>query len=63
MSRDELISRIIGLNPTAAPDFLTRFSEPQLEAYLRRLQGSWWVQNVATTRRARRDEPTNTRAA
>lgn len=63
MSRDELVSRIVGLNPTAAPEFLTRFSEPQLEAYLRRLQGSWWVQHVASTRRAHRDEPSNTRAA
>lgn len=38
MSKVELIERIMRLNRTARRDFLLVFSEPELEAYLKRLE-------------------------
>ena len=38
LSREQLIDRILFLNPTAEVSFLDGFDEPGLRAYLRRLQ-------------------------
>lgn len=38
MSKSELITAILEINRTAAPEFLQRFREPELEAYLKRVK-------------------------
>ncbi len=38
MSKSELITAILQINRTAAPEFLQRFREPELEAYLKRVK-------------------------
>lgn len=38
MTKFEMIERIRQINPTALPEFLDRFAEPDLLAYLRQLQ-------------------------
>ncbi len=37
MSKERLIEAIVGVNPSARPEFLTRFHERELDDYLRRL--------------------------
>ena len=37
MSKDQMIDRIRQCNQSARPEFLTRFDEPTLNSYLRRL--------------------------
>lgn len=54
LRRDQLVDRIVGLNPTANPSFLLRFPEDRLEEYLNHLQiaaeprGSRWVRSAST---------------
>ena len=49
LTREQLVDRIITLNPTATPEFLARFEEDSLDQYLRRLatasgpRGRGWV--------------------
>jgi hypothetical protein len=37
LSREQLLDRIMSLNPTATSEFLARFGEDDLEEYLQRL--------------------------
>lgn len=54
LRRDQLVDRIVGLNPTADPTFLMRFEENRLEEYLSHLQiaaeprGTRWVRSAST---------------
>jgi hypothetical protein len=38
MNKRDMIERIRDLNPTATPEFLARFNDEDLAAYLRQLQ-------------------------
>ncbi|MBX3362071.1 MAG: hypothetical protein KF705_11635 [Phycisphaeraceae bacterium] len=54
LRRDQLVDRIVGLNPTANPTFLLRFNDRTLEEYLSHLQiaseprGNRWVRSAST---------------
>lgn len=37
LTREQLVDRIMTLNPTATPEFLARFEHESLDEYLRRL--------------------------
>lgn len=40
LTREQVVDRIITLNPSASPEFLDRFPEPALDEYLRRLDSA-----------------------
>lgn len=54
LRRDQLVDRIVGMNPTASPTFLLGFNEDRLEEYLSHLQtaaeprGSRWVRQASS---------------
>ena len=54
LRREQLIDRIVVMNPTACPMFLSRFNESRLEEYLDHLQaaseprGSRWVRQASS---------------
>lgn len=54
LRREQLVDRIVGMNPSATSSFLLRFDEGRLEEYLSHLQaaaeprGSRWVRPAST---------------
>lgn len=53
LTREQVVDRIITINPTATADFLNRFRDQSLELYLERLssatrRGASWVRPQET---------------
>lgn len=53
LTREQVVDRIITINPTATADFLNRFRDQSLELYLERLsttmrRGASWVRQEET---------------
>lgn len=53
LTREQVVDRIITINPTATADFLNRFQDQSLELYLERLsssmrRGASWVRRGET---------------
>lgn len=65
LRREQLVDRIVGMNPSATPSFLLRFDEDRLEEYLSHLQaaaeprGSRWVRPASTPAIVWHEPPTD----
>lgn len=56
LTREQVVDRIVTINPTATSEFLTRFATPELRCYLQRLKlvgrrsarGSAWTRQTTS---------------